>query len=301
MRKIDRSKLMRLPKGWTKQVRSAVLHVMALSHYAIMHARGRAADSPDANVRSISETNRLHNEIQKLREQDRIKDVRMLLIPAHQRPHYPPAERMAILELKAARGWSLAQTAEEFLVSPQTISSWLKRLDEEGPQALVQTPQPVNKFPELVGYLVRRLRVLCPTMGKVKIAETLAREGLHLAATTVGRMLREVPSRSEPTQKPASNNDKQVIAHRPNHVWHVDLTTVPISGGFWTTWLPFALPQCWPFCWWVAVVVDQFSRRAMGTATFKQPPTSLAVRSFLGRSMGVSRAKPKYIICDRGS
>jgi len=38
----------------------------------------------------------------------------------------------------------------------------------------------------------------------------------------------------------------------------VDLTAVPI-GGFWTSWLPFALPQCWPFCWWVVVVIDHYS------------------------------------------
>jgi hypothetical protein len=43
---------------------------------------------------------------------------------------------------------------------------------------------------------------------------------------------------------------RRVTAKRPNHVWHVDLTTVPITTGFWTSWLPFALPQFSPFCWW---------------------------------------------------
>ena len=48
---------------------------------------------------------------------------------------------------------------------------------EQGPSALVQLPEPVNKFPELVGYVVKRLRTLCPTLGKKKIAQTLARAG----------------------------------------------------------------------------------------------------------------------------
>jgi transposase InsO family protein len=78
------------------------------------------------------------------------------------------------------------------------------------------------------------------------------------------------------------------------------LTAVPVSRGFWTAWLPFALPQRWPFCWWVAVAVDHFSRRVMGCAAFASPPTSEAVRAFLGRTMQDARATPKYIVCDKG-
>ncbi len=97
---------------------------------------------------------------------------------------------MAILELKAARNWSLEQTAEAFLVTAATIASWLKRVDEKCPASLVQLSQPVNKFPEFVCQAVRRLKTLCPSMGKVKIAQVLARAGLHLGATTVGRVLK---------------------------------------------------------------------------------------------------------------
>jgi hypothetical protein len=77
----------------------------------------------------------------------------------------------------------------------------------------------------------------------------------------------------------AETDGKQriVTAKYPGHVWHVDLTVAPTSLGFWVPWLPFSLPQCWPFCWWVAVVVDHFSRRAMGVTAFKNQPTSEAV------------------------
>src|SRR5258706_10091991 len=94
-------------------------------------------------------------------------------------------ERLAILELRAARGWSQAQTARRLLVTPLTIASWTQRLDDEGPAALVQLREPVNRFPELVSYLVERLNVLCPRMGTRRIAGVLARAGLHLGATTV--------------------------------------------------------------------------------------------------------------------
>jgi hypothetical protein len=43
----------------------------------------------------------------------------------------------------------------------------------------------VNKFPDFVAYFVRRLKILCPTLGKVRIAQILARAGLHLGPTTI--------------------------------------------------------------------------------------------------------------------
>ena len=70
--------------------------------------------------------------------------------------------------------------------------------------------------------------------------------------------------------------------------------------GFWAPWLPFALPQCWPFCWWVAVVIDHYSRRAMGFAIFRNNPTSVSIQSFLESAIVNASAAPKYIICDKG-
>ena len=55
---------------------------------------------------------------------------------------------------------TLAQTARVFLVSPLTIASRMGRLDEEGLDALVRLPEPVNKFPDFVSYVVRRLKIL---------------------------------------------------------------------------------------------------------------------------------------------
>jgi transposase InsO family protein len=222
----------------------------------------------------------------------------MELIPPHRRPHYPPAERMAILEYRAARGWNLARTAAAFMVTTTTVREWMRRLDEQGEHALVQLGEPVNKFPDFVGYVVQRLKTLCPTMGKRKIAESLARAGLHLSATTVGRML-QAPPRPKPAPPPAITSQR-VNAKHPNHTWHVDLTTIPGTTGFWVPWLPFAAPQCWPFCWWIAVVVDHYSRRVMGTATFKNQPSSEEVRALMGRTIHQAGAAPKHLICDRG-
>ena len=136
------------------------------------------------------------------------------------------------------------------------------------------------------------------------VAETLAKAGLRLAATTVGRMLKARPPRKEPgdggADLPSAARTRAIRADYPNHVWHVNLTVVPTSAGFWAAWFPFSLLQVWPFCWWVAAVEDHFSRRIVGYAVFRKQPTSLDVRSFIGRAIGRNKAKCRHIITDRG-
>ena len=158
---------------------------------------------------------------------------------------------MRILQLRAARGWSTKQVADRFVLTEETIASWMKRLDEEGDRGLVRLEEPVNKFPDFVAYMVRHLKSMCPSLGKVRIAQTLARAGLHLGSSTVGRMLKRDLSKDdvavEEDSMPVAGS--VVTTKRPGHIWHVDLTIVPTSGGFWVPWMPFAQIQRWPFCW----------------------------------------------------
>lgn len=261
----------RLPANWRQHVKSAVLHVISLAQYAMAYTRSWAADSSNARVRLTVENDRLNQEVRLLREELRLKDARIARLAPHRRPQYLPIERLAILEVKATRAWSLTQTAHAFLVTPDTVASWLRRIDEVGPHALVQSREPVNKFPHFVRAMVQRLKTLCPSMGKKKMAETLCRAGLHLGVTTVGRVLKENPppmTTDASGESPADEHPDPaaiptgtpcvVTAKYRNHVWHVDLTAVPLVGGFWASWLPFALPQCWPFCWWIALVLDHY-------------------------------------------
>ena len=100
-----------LPKRWPSQVRSGVLHAISLAHLTLTFTRSWAANSLNARIRLKQDNDRLRQELAMLREEMRIKDSRMLRISAQRRPHYPAAERLAILELRAARGWSRTQTA----------------------------------------------------------------------------------------------------------------------------------------------------------------------------------------------
>ncbi len=271
-----------LPKDWSKHVKSGIVHVISLAQMALTAARGRASRSPSALVRLRAELAEARREILQLQDELRLKDLRMERVSPRRRPHYRATERLEILELRAARGWSGAETARRFLLQPPTVSGWMKRIDESGHRVLVETREPVNRFPDFVRYIVRRLKVLCPTMGKKRIAQTLARAGLQLGVSTVGRILKEREDRracyegavEEPAAvKKAKGNPLQ--AKGPNHVWQLDLTLVPTAAGFWTAWLPFSVLQVWPFSWWVACVVDHYSRRVIGFAVFSKEPKSV--------------------------
>ena len=289
-----------LPRGWPSCVKTAILHVISLAQFTLAYTRGWAANSPNSRIRLKAELDRALQQIALLREQLGIHKLRMAQLPPHRRPYYRPTERMSILQLKAACGWSLTQTAQEFLITADTIRFWLKRVDEEGPNALVQLREPVNKFPHFVRYLVQQLKALCPMLGKVKIAQILARAGLHLGATTVGRMLKEKPIPKPGDDQKKDGKNRVVTSKYPNHLWLIDLTTVPIGPGFWTTWQPFSLPQFWPFGWWIGVIMDHYSRRIMGITLFRQEPTSQAVRAFLGRVISTAGAKPRHLVSDQG-
>jgi len=84
-----------LPSGWAKNVKSAVLHVVSLAHHAITCARGWAANSINARVRLAGDNDRLKREAQLLREEIRLKDVRMAKTDPRRQPYYAAAERMA--------------------------------------------------------------------------------------------------------------------------------------------------------------------------------------------------------------
>jgi len=180
-----------IPRQWPKQVKSAFLHAVSIASAAFTCAVGLAANRKDKVKQVTAELSQAYREIALLKEEMELKDQRFQRLPPHRRPYYRPTERMQILEQKAARGWSIAQTAKALLLNEHTVISWLRRADEEGDDALIQIAEPINKFPEFVRCLVRKLKAIIPSLGKEKIAQILARACLHLGVSTVGRILNE--------------------------------------------------------------------------------------------------------------
>ena len=89
-----------LPYGWVPTSNPLSSTSSALGQYAMTYSRSWAADSTNQRVRLKAECDRLEQEVALLREEIRIKDVRMAQIDPQRRPHYPATERMAILELR---------------------------------------------------------------------------------------------------------------------------------------------------------------------------------------------------------
>jgi hypothetical protein len=144
-----------LPKKWPKHVKSALIHTVSLATTAFMSTYGRILQRKDRLSQALAELDLAKREIALLKEEIRLKDARFRRLSPRRRPYYRSVQRLQILQLKAARGWTAAQTADVFLLNKHTVSTWLKRVDEEGKSALIQMTEPVNKFPDFVGAVVR--------------------------------------------------------------------------------------------------------------------------------------------------
>jgi len=139
-------------------------------------------------------------------------------------------------------------------------------------------------------------------LGRYKIADILARAGLHLSASTVKRIVDEPPMEPVNSVEPTSPSTSPTVqAWYPDHVWSVDLTVVPSTDGLWVPWSPNVLTQIHPYSWYVMVVIDHYSRRIMGFDVFERQPTASDVGTTLGRICKESNAKPKHLVSDQGT
>ncbi len=118
------------PRGWTKHAKSALIQAVSLAATALNLVYGRACKNRRVRQRLAADLDRLSTEISLLKQELDIKDARWSRLPSRRRPYYTPVQRMRILQLKAARGWSGEQAARAFLINEQTLRSWLERVDE---------------------------------------------------------------------------------------------------------------------------------------------------------------------------
>ena len=288
-------------------------------------------NSPDPRARLCAERDAAHEQIEILgelaplrasRSASRILLARVEHMPAARRPHYPPRERLAILTLRGRSGWNTTQTANRVGVTPKTIATWMSRLDEQGPGALVQTPKPVTAFDDAVTVLVHQLHDAAPGKGRRKKAEMLLRAGLRIADSTVRRMLRRPRPTPAPSPEPAPTTEttettdttkttatvggtpRVVTAKRPHHVWHLDITAIPIGsagGGFWVAWWPFALILRWALSWHIALVLDHYSRALLAFRVVRCEPSAADICALLDDAVVRAGTGPTHIISDRGA
>ncbi len=109
-----------LPNDWPSHVKTGLLHVISLAQVALTVARTRAKKR-GAVARLRAELEERDGETSLLKEELELKDLRMGRVKPRRRSHYRGTERLRILELKAARGWSKAQVAARFQLRRATI------------------------------------------------------------------------------------------------------------------------------------------------------------------------------------
>ena len=289
-----------LPRKWPRLVSEAIVQISAMVHLGLSTALDRAGNSKRRLIREAAEAERTRIEVLLLKEELRIKDARLAQLRPSQRPHYPPTERLAILALQQARHWSNAQVAIAFLITAPTIAAWKRRIDDP---ELVRTKTPINRLPELVGHVVRTLKLVVPNAGKRRIAQTLARAGIAVAASSVARILNKPAPPVPPSPGPAKTKPRttpKLVARRVHQYWNVDLTTMPVLGGFQIPWLPWSLPPVWPFAIWVAVVMDRYSRAVVAHHFGLRPPSQEQICQLLTRAIGKAGSGPEAIITDQG-
>ncbi|MBK6514733.1 MAG: transposase [Polyangiaceae bacterium] len=232
-----------IPTQWDHWTQRGFLDAVALARKALFVVQGWAANSSVQRAQLQGALAEALRSFEVSREECRILRMRLEARPAQQRPHYPPKARMAILALRAGTGWTVEETARRFQVTPMTLHNWMRRLDETKESGLLAMPVPVNKYPDFVEVLVKQLSRVAPLLGKRRIAEVLARAGLHLAPSTVARLrARRKPERKRPQPAGAAAGSpagdgvetaKRVTSKRPHHVWNLDFTLLPTTPGWW--------------------------------------------------------------------
>jgi transposase InsO family protein len=308
-----------LPKRWPRRIKSASLHVFGVLRVQLAMLRAKASDEVRWDLRADAR----EAYVRVLVEENAILRRRLASIDPRKRPHYAPEDRLKILELRAANGWTLQDTASRFLVSVMTLTTWMKRIDEQGEQALVRA-EPVNKYPQWVTRLVVLLALVSPLFGNRRVAQFLGRMGLALSASTVRRRRKEkssavapvTPLKAEggvpgaeaagpaPAAPPLAKKRATgtgVTSKHENHVWHIDLTWLSFSVGNWVPWPPFSLPTIFPFGLHLAAVMDQWTRRIVGWKFFLKEPSAAKVVAMLEAAVEREGRGPKHIISDQGT
>ena len=277
---------------WPAPLRRAVDSIAVMLMQVYMLARGRAVASSSPTVKALAGRD---EDAWKLAVREREIGVfrrRLESMAPHKRPQIVPEDRFEILQLMRLRGLSPEQAAERYVLHPNTIRGWIKQFRRGRDVGAFFGNAPFNKIGDAARWLVHEIRRLCPEQefGTRSIAMVIVRAGIRLSRSSVQRILRErKPAAPAPAKPDAADNETQVVPHhilrpeKPNRTWHLDLMTVDF---FWVRF-------------YVAAVVDGFSRMLLGLRVFWDAPASMDIWRLVKTCLeefGV----PRFLVTDHG-
>ncbi len=212
--------------------------------------------------------------------------ARLARIPERRRPHYTPAQRFRILEIKSLLGWSRGLAARVFGVCPNTIGNWESHTDPETGTvgSTVNPTPPVRRLADVVRATIQAM-MRVGFGGEDRIAQVLSRGGWDVSARSVRRIVQE-RHRPDPTVPPSPKGKRTtpVIARFVHHVWMMDVTVVQ-------TFLGAELH--------LAGVFDACSRVPLALQVFDKKPGAAAMARLL-KAATKAFAAPRYVITDQG-
>jgi hypothetical protein len=265
-----------------------------LVYKTLIYTWSKAENSFNPRLEPLAIKDRVEFENNFLKRCIKIKDARLSRIPARKLPQYTQQEKVEILDLKALMGLNINQCAEIFNLAPGTISAWMAK-DDDG--TLDKENIPWNKNPDFFKEAVQKIKKYVPNFGAGKIAESIVKDGIPLSPSSVRRYLRsKLLKKKDNDPKPEIKDyEGRVLSSRhPGHIWLVDLTVVPTCRGLSSMLSGRAFAQAFPFCWWVAIVIDHFSRKVIGFAVFESQPGSDEIIKVLNKAIKRSGKKPNY-------
>jgi transposase InsO family protein len=273
-------------------VRRLIDSVAVVLSQAYQLARVRLASAASPVLRLLVQRDQAITETELLRRELAILRAQRNRIAPHRRPDYAPSQRLAILQLRRLRGWTIVQTADHFVLHPNTVRSWISAAEGGKKTRLFADALSWNRIDDAVRWAVQEIRRFCPEpeFGTRTMARHLIRAGIAISRSTVQRVLREeTPTPSSPHKHAAmavplgEEPDHLLTPTEPNHVWHMDFTCLRIL------WCHFTL----------AAVLDGFSRKVLCLRLYCQRPRSTDVIRLL-RSLITTFGKPHFLITDHG-
>ncbi len=297
-----------VPKQWSRFALANIICAIGLAAFARTEAALKVMNTAGEAQRLVIENAMLRDQLALITQILDIYKRRFIKLDPKKRPHVEPSDRLLILNIRALMGWTAEQTAQQFLLCANTVRNWFGKSFE--PSSIVTTNQPINKLSDRVRLVVHTLKAICPSMGRRRIAAFLLAAGMTIAASTVGRVLKEPtplppiePDDGTPDDSVVDTDDapapRAVYAKHPHHVWHTDITNVPIEG-LWTPWFPFRKSMAWPNTWHVVAINDQFSRAILAIRAFAHTPKTSDIIALAELAAARVGRLPKYCITDAG-
>jgi len=257
-------------------------------------ARARLASAASPVLRMMMRRDHAITEVELLRRENAILRGQRENACPHQRPEYSPEQRLAIVQLKRLRGWTLAETAARFVIHENTLRNWIYAAEGKGNSRLLTGAIVWNRIDDAIRWVVHELRRLCPEpeFGTRSIARQLVKAAVQISRSSIQRILREpepekpkTPVVSKPAMPPPEGRKPYhlLLPQYHNHVWHMDMTCIKV---LW-------------FTFYVVAILDGFSRKLLMLRVFYKTPCARDMVRLVRHAVKES-GKPRFLITDHG-